>query len=131
MFSIVVMVDFCFFFFQAEDGIRDSSVTGVQTCALPISQGSVLTPENYWMRWICLAWSARTLPWATCCRTCASSSTSGNKHDCLPQEAHRSRPAHRPHLGTCPAREVHPARAHLHLAHLVGTTAPGSSPGAY
>src|SRR5260370_2969264 len=25
------------FFFQAEDGIRDSSVTGVQTCALPIS----------------------------------------------------------------------------------------------
>src|SRR5260370_18101415 len=27
----------CIFFFQAEDGIRDSSVTGVQTCALPIS----------------------------------------------------------------------------------------------
>src|SRR5260370_25368340 len=27
-----------FFFFQAEDGIRDSSVTGVQTCALPILQ---------------------------------------------------------------------------------------------
>src|SRR5437764_3732493 len=26
-----------FFFFQAEDGIRDTSVTGVQTCALPIS----------------------------------------------------------------------------------------------
>src|SRR5207237_9350766 len=29
-----------FFFFQAEDGIRDSSVTGVQTCALPISRAS-------------------------------------------------------------------------------------------
>src|SRR5260370_34562637 len=27
-----------FFFFQAEDGIRDSSVTGVQTCALPICE---------------------------------------------------------------------------------------------
>src|SRR3712207_7351639 len=27
----------CFFFFQAEDGIRDIGVTGVQTCALPIS----------------------------------------------------------------------------------------------
>src|SRR5258706_11756283 len=27
-----------FFFFQAEDGIRDWSVTGVQTCALPISR---------------------------------------------------------------------------------------------
>src|SRR5206468_5754747 len=26
----------CFFFFQAEDGIRDLIVTGVQTCALPI-----------------------------------------------------------------------------------------------
>src|SRR6266850_8020133 len=28
-----------FFFFQAEDGIRDYKVTGVQTCALPISIG--------------------------------------------------------------------------------------------
>src|SRR3989440_8467824 len=28
-----------FFFFQAEDGIRDLIVTGVQTCALPISRG--------------------------------------------------------------------------------------------
>src|SRR2546429_5031260 len=28
-----------FFFFQAEDGIRDVAVTGVQTCALPISSG--------------------------------------------------------------------------------------------
>src|SRR5256884_2759341 len=27
------------FFFQAEDGIRDVAVTGVQTCALPISHG--------------------------------------------------------------------------------------------
>src|SRR5699024_11750172 len=27
----------CLFFFQAEDGIRDRNVTGVQTCALPIS----------------------------------------------------------------------------------------------
>ena len=26
----------CIFFFQAEDGIRDYKVTGVQTCALPI-----------------------------------------------------------------------------------------------
>src|SRR2546429_6400363 len=29
-----------FFFFQAEDGIRDVAVTGVQTCALPIFAGS-------------------------------------------------------------------------------------------
>src|SRR5690606_40989322 len=31
---------FYFFFFQAEDGIRDFHVTGVQTCALPISESS-------------------------------------------------------------------------------------------
>src|SRR5207245_5369847 len=30
------------FFFQAEDGIRDATVTGVQTCALPISLDVVL-----------------------------------------------------------------------------------------
>src|SRR6266481_7616672 len=32
------MFFFFFFFFQAEDGIRDGTVTGVQTCALPIWQ---------------------------------------------------------------------------------------------
>src|SRR5271157_465551 len=31
------------FFFQAEDGIRDADVTGVQTCALPISDGNNIT----------------------------------------------------------------------------------------
>src|SRR3712207_444252 len=34
----------CFFFFQAEDGIRDIGVTGVQTCALPISAPVSLSP---------------------------------------------------------------------------------------
>ena len=33
-------VDVCYFFFQAEDGIRDYDVTGVQTCALPIYTGT-------------------------------------------------------------------------------------------
>src|SRR5205807_3945454 len=33
--DVVVFMFFCFFF-QAEDGIRDYKVTGVQTCALPI-----------------------------------------------------------------------------------------------
>ena len=40
LYTQVVVVVFCFFvfyfFFQAEDGIRDVAVTGVQTCALPI-----------------------------------------------------------------------------------------------
>src|SRR2546422_6372330 len=33
------------FFFQAEDGIRDVAVTGVQTCALPISSSSFFTRD--------------------------------------------------------------------------------------
>src|SRR5437660_8542295 len=44
--SFFVLYDDCsfiffFFFFQAEDGIRDGHVTGVQTCALPISSRGV------------------------------------------------------------------------------------------
>src|SRR2546425_9368187 len=38
LFYLVLIV--FFFFFQAEDGIRDKLVTGVQTCALPISRPS-------------------------------------------------------------------------------------------
>src|SRR5437762_9420445 len=41
MFSIVF-----FFFFQAEDGIRDTSVTGVQTCALPICRANGRGPRS-------------------------------------------------------------------------------------
>src|SRR5256886_9816666 len=43
---VLVYLDNIFFFFQAEDGIRDLTVTGVQTCALPISIASALLP---WM----------------------------------------------------------------------------------
>src|SRR2546421_1107141 len=44
MVVVLLRLDVCcswrfFFFFQAEDGIRDLIVTGVQTCALPISAG--------------------------------------------------------------------------------------------
>src|SRR2546425_13152394 len=35
------------FFFQAEDGIRDKLVTGVQTCALPISTAEAQAAEFY------------------------------------------------------------------------------------
>src|SRR5688500_19814009 len=46
---------FCFFFFQAEDGIRDYKVTGVQTCALPICLFAdcpepVFSAYPYWSR---------------------------------------------------------------------------------
>src|SRR5688500_19945154 len=37
------------FFFQAEDGIRDYKVTGVQTCALPISRRPAYSPESGWI----------------------------------------------------------------------------------
>src|SRR6266849_7978547 len=40
-----------FFFFQAEDGIRDPLVTGVQTCALPILAKEVKLPAGYSMSW--------------------------------------------------------------------------------
>src|SRR2546429_9925612 len=37
------------FFFQAEDGIRDVAVTGVQTCALPIScEAGTISVRPYW-----------------------------------------------------------------------------------
>src|SRR5215469_17813118 len=46
----------CFFFFQAEDGIRDLYVTGVQTCALPISPGWYAhlwrAPDRIAERWV-------------------------------------------------------------------------------
>src|SRR5258708_16680632 len=38
---VAIYADCCFFFFQAEDGIRDDLVTGVQTCALPIWPAAV------------------------------------------------------------------------------------------
>src|SRR5699024_12226980 len=44
----------CVFFFQAEDGIRDRNVTGVQTCALPI----LMDIQDFvsCMSIICLKW---------------------------------------------------------------------------
>src|SRR5260370_19062079 len=47
------MASLFFFFFQAEDGIRDSSVTGVQTCALPICDRSLAAVGSSCQAWIC------------------------------------------------------------------------------
>src|SRR5262249_59341642 len=52
------------FFFQAEDGIRDWSVTGVQTCALPISTPWRSDPDAMAER-IAAWWDARRVPGAT------------------------------------------------------------------
>src|SRR5699024_11331129 len=43
--SVSILVFFVFFF-QAEDGIRDRNVTGVQTCALPIYAFSSFTARS-------------------------------------------------------------------------------------
>src|SRR5438552_10840757 len=65
---------FCVFFFQAEDGIRDDLVTGVQTCALPISAasspGSAASPKT------CVV--TRAPSW--CARSTASARTSSGQH---------------------------------------------------
>src|ERR1022692_4993763 len=39
--SVLFVFTLFFFFFQAEDGIRDYKVTGVQTCALPIRENNI------------------------------------------------------------------------------------------
>src|SRR5699024_11322885 len=52
-----------FFFFQAEDGIRDRNVTGVQTCALPICLGHGLSMAVG----MALGARQRKMPWKTVC----------------------------------------------------------------
>src|SRR5256886_12791728 len=59
-----------FFFFQAEDGIRDLTVTGVQTCALPISCDvlpalAVATATTAAIEIACTRWSTPVQPTAT------------------------------------------------------------------
>src|SRR5699024_11855148 len=51
--SVLIFRSFCVlccFFFQAEDGIRDRNVTGVQTCALPILLAGGTPISNRWKR---------------------------------------------------------------------------------
>src|SRR3989454_7025310 len=56
--NITHMLLFCFFFFQAEDGIRDYKVTGVQTCALPICWVMLLVPASLYV----FSWVHRVAP---------------------------------------------------------------------
>src|SRR5258708_39640679 len=56
-----VMCRICFFFFfQAEDGIRDDLVTGVQTCALPIFEDA---SDRQWRVWLGSRNLTRSLNW--------------------------------------------------------------------
>src|SRR5256886_7255857 len=52
-----------FFFFQAEDGIRDLTVTGVQTCALPISKRTGFGREMIAGQWAAAEFAALYRLW--------------------------------------------------------------------
>src|SRR3712207_8040486 len=70
-----------FFFFQAEDGIRDIGVTGVQTCALPISKRDTGWPNGLSLN-STRTTTTRTLPrrgdrWAAADRTSRSDAPGG------------------------------------------------------
>src|SRR5699024_11878343 len=58
-----------YFFFQAEDGIRDRNVTGVQTCALPISISSFSHTRGHAKLIIKLRDSNVNLKFVTCARS--------------------------------------------------------------
>src|SRR6266542_7036160 len=68
---------FYFFFFQAEDGIRDATVTGVQTCALPISRRSAGAPRA-------LPGTATALSWGSSAASWLCSGTTGSTPGCPP-----------------------------------------------
>src|SRR6266496_5861786 len=73
-----------FFFFQAEDGIRDLYVTGVQTCALPISRPG-LTACSACSRWTpSPAWT----------RPCARSPRRGYSPNALDRKSTRLNSSH-------------------------------------
>src|SRR5205823_9521691 len=63
-----------FFFFQAEDGIRDKLVTGVQTCALPIWLGATPAISDATAKPTSPIWNARRRPMTSAIRPPSSSS---------------------------------------------------------
>src|SRR2546429_6250073 len=75
----------CFFFFQAEDGIRDVAVTGVQTCALPIYparrtvfwflKGLHTMPARGW-KFLLFVWNGWLIPFVP---TCTRETVAGSK----------------------------------------------------
>src|SRR2546430_17097227 len=75
-----------FFFFQAEDGIRDLTVTGVQTCALPIFTGALGAGLRGTLR---AGWRRATD------QAGHGSSYGGGGVGCPPPRGRRGAPAHR------------------------------------
>src|SRR2546430_7935761 len=76
----LVLAQLLLFFFQAEDGIRDLTVTGVQTCALPIS-GRPLSPPP-WGWWPRVRESGRSSARSrsrSACRVCSAARASATR----------------------------------------------------
>src|SRR5699024_8096024 len=98
-----------YFFFQAEDGIRDRNVTGVQTCALPISLRAVANPPGPGSAEPWVPWPAGVTPraWPTAWSGRASKtkdwrSTSTTRRDEAPQ---RPNPGRAQGSAPCPASQ--------------------------
>src|ERR1022692_4817677 len=66
------------FFLQAEDGIRDYKVTGVQTCALPIYE-RLLTYSTSKVGWAYNTWKEQLLPLVACLSRSASLPTASSR----------------------------------------------------
>src|SRR5699024_665636 len=92
------------FFFQAEDGIRYRNVTGVQTCALPISCRTA-TPS---------AWSISPLVWPSGCA--APSSASPPRCSCSRRSSSRSTGTPRPTRAASTTRAERPRATHRRAA---------------
>src|SRR5712675_161362 len=71
-----------FFFFQAEDGIRDVAVTGVQTCALPISHSSAVSRSRV-RRTVEASTAAQSLRWARATASRTSAGTPGRSAEAV------------------------------------------------
>src|SRR2546429_1076176 len=72
------------FFFQAEDGIRDVAVTGVQTCALPIVPREWESPRSS-----TVCWGVTSRKSSRCANPTAGDGTPRPRGNCLPYQAAR------------------------------------------
>src|SRR5690606_16711976 len=80
-----------FFFFQAADGIRDFHVTGVQTCALPISPECSIPPSVY-----CCPPCSPPAPWPCPVSSCSATPCACGALERAGSSQWRSAPALRP-----------------------------------
>src|SRR2546427_591865 len=108
---LLVSLTLCFFFFQAEDGIRDLTVTGVQTCALPISWS-----RSAWPAWAWKPPPCRPPNSSACSRTTGKRPGASSRRPTCASNSHPGQQSPRPsqQLGT--QRHLAVGHAQRHLA---------------